>query len=502
MVAAMRIAEAPSAPAREARTADPRRWATVPFPLAALLALSVCLGATWAILVPAFNAPDETLHFAYAQVLAERFDLPGDPELPAFSTEQSRGADVLNADQTAGQPGVKPEWSADLEARWRAEDARLAADDGGGPTAAALNPPMAYLWNALGYRAAQPGTLFDHLLGARAGTLIWLPVTVLAVWLLAGEVFGRRRLAQLAAAAVPALLPMLTFVSSSVTPDGMLYATWSLALWLGTRALRRSPSVGNLAALAGVVGLACTVKATSYALVPGVLVVLAVSAWRTRRHQARRLGALAAAVALPLALTIGVWFAIASGLERRAAAQLVDATAGTTNYREFASYLWQFYLPRPPFLTDYRFTTEGLPLMEVWIKHTWAAFGWLEVRFSDGVYRALAVLSGVLVLLAAARLWLARRRIDWAVVGFLAAVVAALLIGLHWTDYRQTEAGSKGFMQGRYLFPLIGIAGLAVAGALDLVPRRLRGSATGITIGALATFHVLCLGLVLDRFYA
>ena len=78
----------------------------------------------------------------------------------------------------------------------------------------------------------------------------------------------------------------------------------------------------------------------------------------------------------------------------------------------------------------------------------------------------------------------------------------ALLAGLHWTDYRQLEAGALGFMQTRYLFPLIGIFGLALAGAVSLVPARRRPGAVGATIAALFAFHLLSLGLVLERFYA
>ena len=87
--------------------------------------------------------------------------------------------------------------------------------------------------------AARGGDVFDQLLAMRIVSLLWLLVTVTAVWLLAGEVFGRDRLLQLAAASVAGLAPMMTFLSASVTPDAMMYALWSLVLWLGVRILRR-----------------------------------------------------------------------------------------------------------------------------------------------------------------------------------------------------------------------------------------------------------------------
>jgi 4-amino-4-deoxy-L-arabinose transferase-like glycosyltransferase len=180
-----------------------------------------------------------------------------------------------------------------------------------------------------------------------------VPVSVLGAWLLAGEVLGRRRLLQTAAAAVPALAPMFTFISASVSPDGMLYAVWTLALWLGVRAVKRGVPLLDGAAFFALVGLACTVKATSYALlVPtafvAVLGLLARRPWR--------LGGLlrfAVAAAVPMALTLGAWVVVARATDHSAAAQVsAAAVAGTpagggsagqggTNWREFASYLWQ-----------------------------------------------------------------------------------------------------------------------------------------------------------------
>jgi 4-amino-4-deoxy-L-arabinose transferase-like glycosyltransferase len=496
----MRTASAPPHTEEVARATGSERRGRVPGPLVALLAATAVLALAWVLLVPAFQAPDENAHFAYVQSLAERFALPGDPARPVFSQEQVRGADALNADQVAGQAAVKPEWSPEIAAGSVARDPALTRDSGGGPTPAAANPPAAYLWEALGYQLG--GGLFGHVDGARLASAVWLLVTVLAVWLLAGEIFGRRPLMQLAAASVPALMPMVVFVSTSVSVDGMLYAMWSLALWLGVRVLRKGPSLASLAGLAGAVGLACVVKTTSFALLPPLVFVLLVLAVRERRAGKGRLARIAAAAAIPLALTIGAWYAIAHGLDRRAAGQFVDATHASTNLPEFASYLWQFYLPKLPFMTDFRFTTQGLPLYQVWLKQGWGAFGWLEIRFGEPAYRTLAIVTGLIGLAAIARLLRGLRSIDWVVFAFLAGTTLCLFAGLHWTDYHQTKAGSVGFMQARYLFPVVGIAGIALAGALDMLPQRIRGAGVGVAIGGLLVVQVVSLGLVLERFYA
>ena len=84
-------------------------------------------------------------------------------------------------------------------------------------------------------------------------------------------------------------------LSASVSPDGMLYAVWSLALWLGVRCIRRGVPARDGAAFFALVGIACTIKAASYALlVPAALVAvvgsLARRPWQVGRRPAARRG--------------------------------------------------------------------------------------------------------------------------------------------------------------------------------------------------------------------
>ena len=476
----------------------------VPPALGALMAVSLLLSVTWALVTPAFQAPDEQYHFAYVQSLAERQALPGDATRPSFSSQMARAISGVNSDQVASQLEVRPEWSERAERRWQARDAHAARDDGGGTNPASPYPPTSYAWEALGYAAASGGSLFDELLGARLMSALWLPLTVLGTWLLAGEVLGRRRVLQTAAAAVPALAPMVSFMTGAVSPDGMLYAVSTLALWLGVRAIRRDVPARDAVAFFALVAVACTIKTASVALLPAAALVAGLGVW-ARRHQRASAFRFGAAIVVPLLLALGIWALAADLTDQSFAAQIVESTspvADGSSVREFFSYVWQFYLPRTPIQYDYEFTAEGLPLISIWMTHGWAAFGWLEVRFWEWVYWVLGAVSVGIGIAAVAALVRARRRVDIRVAAFLALAALALLAGLHWTDYRQLEAGARGFMQTRYLFPLIGIFGLALAGALSLVPARRRAGAVGATIAALFAFDLLSLGLVLERFYA
>ena len=478
----------------------------VPPALGALLIVSLVLAVTWAAVLPAFQAPDEQVHFAYVQSLVERQELPGDTTRPSYSTQMLEAMAAVNSDQVAAQINVKPEWSDRREREWRAAQERSPPDDGGGPSPAAKYPPVSYLWMGLGYGVASGGGLFDTLFGARLMSALWIPITVLGTWLLAGEVLGRRRMLQTGAAAVPALLPMPIFISSAVGPDGMLYASWTVALWLGVRCVRRGVPLRDGAALFAVVGLACTVKATSYALlVPAAFVaVLGLAArWPWRVVPLLRFGAMAA---IPLAVTVGLWVLLSPQGTRAATAQLSESSASAvtgsaTNVRELFSYVWQYYLPAIP-TQIYRSPREGFPLFDLWVTQGWAAFGWLEVRFETWVYHVLAAITGATFLAAlvgAMRKW---RQVDVRSLVFLALAAGALLGGLHWTDFHQLEAGAAGFMQGRYLFPIVGIFGLVLGTALSLVPAQRRAIAASIAVAGLLAFHVAALGLVLERFYA
>jgi hypothetical protein len=291
---------------------------------------------------------------------------------------------------------------------------------------------------------------------------------------------------------------MVAFVSASVSPDGMLFAVWTVALWLGVRCIRRGLRARDAIALVAVVALACSVKPTSYALVPAALLAMALGVLGRRRHEPRELALIFGGAAVALLVAAGAWLALG-----RPADTLVSDTVSTngTNWRELASYMWQYYLPRTPAQTSFH-GVNGYPLLQVWITQGWATFGWLEVKFDPQVYRILALVTVGIVGAALVALFRARSRVDRRVLAFLGVTLVILLLGLHWTDYHQLKEEGRPFMQARYLFPMVGVFGLTLAAALSLVPVRVRAAATGVALGGLFVFHLFALGLVLVRFYA
>ncbi len=483
-----------------------RALARLPAPLAALILVVAIFGVTWALIVPPWQSPDETTHFAYAQSLATRFALPGDKHRPLGVS-----SDEALADAAVGASGLafdvrqdRPNWSARDSARYRAEARQHPSQsDGGGPNAEAANPPLFYLYSDLAYWASGSDNAFGRLYAMRLWGVPLLLTNVVAAWLLAGEVFGRRRPAQFICAAVSGLVPMQTFISVAISPDALMVPLWTVALWLGARVIKRGAQTGDAAWLCAVTAAAILTKATSYALVPAALAALALG-WRGRTAaQGRRDGRSLLAALSALIVPVFAWLALSKALGR-SAVNTVQTPAGATarpfSIKQFLSYVWQFYLPRPSFLYRFR-EVGGLPAYSIWLKGGWGFFGWLDVALPAWVYRVLGIVTGVLVLDAA---WLISRlpgRSDLRVLGFFGLALVALIFGLHLTDYRSIIAGEGPILQGRYLLPVIGLFGLIVAIVVDRLPSGWRGIAMGAALGALLVLQVLSLATITKTYY-
>lgn len=488
-----------------------RTLRAVPAPLLALLGAVLLLGVAWTFAVPPFQVPDEGVHVAYTQSIAARGELPG------------HGPAVLSTDEnvalvTAQRGGIRnnmfprPEWSARAYRRWERTATHLPDSNGGAYFPQSENPPLYYLYEALPYLAASGGDFFDRLQLMRLWSALLLLVTTTGAWLLAGEVFGRDRLLQLAAASLAGLQPMVTFITSGVNPDAGIIALWSLAFWLGARVLRRGLSVRDGVALGLVVGLAVTEKATSWALVPAALLALVVGFRRARAARVPdaglRLGTALAAFVLPAGAWVVTATALGRGVTNHAAHRpgIANPSLGSVHsLREFASYVWQYYLPRLPFQTPFQDVGDfGRRFYTTWHETGWAAFGWLEVRLPEWTYSLLGLVSAAAILGGVAALARAdlRRRVDAALVGFLLLAAAALMLVLHWVDYTYLTIAHHAVEQGRYVLPLVAVAGLAVAGAVSLAPPRFRAPIVGVLIAGLLTLQVGSLAVVAEHYFA
>jgi 4-amino-4-deoxy-L-arabinose transferase-like glycosyltransferase len=466
----------------------------IPRPLLALLGAVAVAVVAWALLVPPFMVPDEAEHFTYAQSLAVDAERPpvGRPGDPGLSSEARTARGLSLTTGVLADRQYKPSWERVAEQIWDQHEDEVADDDVRAAGPQANHPPLYYAYEVVPYAAASGGDLFDRLFLMRLWSGLLMLATTAGAWLLIGELTGRDRLLQLTGAACVGLQPMSTFVSAGVNPDALVLAAFALFLWLAVRLIRRGPSRAGLAGLVAVTAVAVLSKPAGLALVPGLALVVVVLA---RRRGSRTGPLLAGGLALAAALT-AAGVLTERDVQDRAPIELDPATL-----RGFTTYLWDFYLPRLPFQSEYAALAADTPVWTVWVKHAWASFGLLEVQFPRGVYVPLA-LAGVAAF-AAAGLALARRRfaLERTTLGVLALVTACLVLGLHWVDFQAVEDGGQRVIQGRYLLPLMPIAGVAVAAALSNLARR-REVAAGLVLAAMAALQLVSLATVAGRYFA
>ncbi len=129
-------------------------------------------------------------------------------------------------------------------------------------------------------------------------------------------------------------------------------------------------------------------KLNMIGLAPGILfglVALVIKADAARRHQAIR-GALAAlgVIALPVGTYMllnstvwdrNLWFGTSGVPPITIKVPGVHHPEVLHRFLEFGSYMWQFNLPRPPFMHKVYF--ETYPLREIWFNGFIGQFGWL-----------------------------------------------------------------------------------------------------------------------------
>jgi 4-amino-4-deoxy-L-arabinose transferase-like glycosyltransferase len=462
------------------------------------MAVAVLAAVAWTCVLPPVQGPDEDSHVAYVQRIAETREIPwtavsptpADPGLP-YSTELAYALTFGSVTPSWGNPFARPA-RTDADVRfWEAQDATLGPGAGadGGFTPAMRNPPLYYVYETLPYAIASGGSMFDRVFAMRLGNLPALLAVVAFTWLLAGELFGRRQWLQAIAALFVALQPQLLHMTAVVNPDVFLGALWTAALYVMTIILKRGPTRGRLAWLLVLAAASCLTQPRGLAIVLPVIAVLGVLGWRrTRPGRQRRL------VIAAIALTVAAGLA---GLVYYA----VEGDPSAERLREFAAYVWQFYLPRPGFMDLSISPAYGVgELFDRFV----GGFGMLEATFPLGVLRALKVTALVVAVLAVAgaiaRRQELRRRLDLVVV-YAAAAIGYLAL-LHAVAFRSLLTSVDPVITGRYLLPLVWVYGLAVALAVAWLPRRLAPVAGGVAISGALLLQLAAIGVLFARFYA
>jgi hypothetical protein len=484
----------PSAPRRSRLRLQPA--------LLALLVVATVEALAWIVVLPPLEGPDEISHFAYTERLVETRSIPwypgGAPNPPGrFASTETAGAALYGgifaeSRNLAARP-LGSQVAVDLWHRQPERTDRAARKDGG-YTSAMANPPLYYLYEAIPYLVTYPLDFFDREFAMRVANIPLLLVTIGFAWATSGLLLARRSLQFLATAAV-ALNPQLIHLTAVVNADIMLAAQWAAFFYLGVRVLTEGATRGRVAGIAALSVASCLTHGRGVAILVPAALVLAVAWWRWRRPS-RRLAAVCAAGA-------GLATVVAGYVVLRYAT-LGELTG--MRVRQLVSYLWQFYLPKLPFMeTTFR---PDWTVRDAFIDRFYGTFAQLEVFFSPTVMTWLARLTVLAIVLAAVglavRLHAARRRPAalW-VLGLFAAGSVAYLLDMHVAAFRSLASGAGDpVVTGRYLLPLITIYGLGVALAVSWLPRRASAVAGGVVLGGLTVLQLAAMGILLGRFYA
>ena len=425
----------------------------------------------WIVALPALQGPDEVSHVAYVQRIVDAHQIPFRKARDAFppgTTEDSSEVALTGTwaglGPLRGNPDARPFWTKPDEELYQRRRAALppTARTDGGYSSSFRNPPLYYLYEAVPYRLWSSSDVLTRTFVMRLANVPLLLIAVAAAWLLAVELFGPGLLAPTAVAALVALQPQMTNVAAGISPDTALIAAWSVGLLAMVRVVRRGATVRNVLGLAAIAVVASLLHPRGVPIfVPAGLAVLL--GLRKGRVSGRVIAAIVGA-ALLVAVAVSV----------------VVVMRGPGEPRQFASYVWQFYLPRLGFMN----VRIGPPygVRDVFVDRLWGAFAQLEVSPAKSLLTAIkwaTIVLAVTTLVALVADWRVLRP-RWRELAVLAVAPIASMWVLHLTAYRTLVYDkSDPVIAGRYLLPFLPIAGLALAYVLGRLPRSPRRGGDG-----------------------
>jgi 4-amino-4-deoxy-L-arabinose transferase-like glycosyltransferase len=469
-----------------------------PAPLVALLVAATACAIAWCIVLPPLQGPDEISHFTYTQWIVEHGDIPWQPGREAippaprpYSTEIAVALDEAGFGQLQGHATARPWWSPLDEGLWARAERGITDKqrrDEIGSTTSFLNGPAYYLYGVVPYEIARGGTFFDRLMLMRLANIPLLLLTLVFIWLVAGELVGRGW-PQVVATGFAACIPQLLNMTATFNPDVLIAAEWAAALYLMLLVLRRGPRPRLVALLA----LVCVLGALTHVrnLPMFVPAAVAVTLALARERGWNKVTPLRLCGALVVLISAGV---------------LVGATLGKGYLRQFGSYIWQFYLPRLPFMNPDPIGPPHHGFLRAYVDQLFGKLALLEVVPPNGVKVALqlfvlASLAAFVVALVVHRDALRRRGDQVAV---LAMAVFTLLALLHLSAYRSMALRNPGDPQitGRYILPLVALIGSAYALIALSLPRRLAAVFSGLLLAGAVAVQLDSIRLLLERFYA
>jgi hypothetical protein len=482
-------------PAGTGRRPSPR----VRLILALIVLATILRAVVWIGVLPAWQGPDEGAHYAYVERLANwsypNVDDPNDHASAALTSSWAHTGYADFLQRNSNRP-LTPTLRRALppEPPNLSQDAPGAAYESG-------YPPLYYALLVPFYRLPGLDTATSRLYAVRFGSALLGGLLVLITFFLVRELVRDDVLA-LAGAALVGLPPMISQASAITNPDiGLAVAGTALALAALRAAIRgftwrRIAAVGLLAIATAEMKVFGPAAA---AVIAGPLLILPVLARRTRHM-------VLAALAFTTATAVGLFIA-----------SLVNSgQLSSPNLRFSAIYLWQFYLPRLPFMSVVfpagSAFSDPVPAWWIWGQLGAGDFGWISTPIAIG-YVKLAVVTAAVASLAAAAALVVRRhsmpREDLVLIGSCAVAVVLFVLALNAAE-AATMIKAQGdsaavfygrLLQGRYLIPIAPLGVAAVLAGLRAWSRPVALAGAAVLLATWFVISIAGLDTIL-RFYA
>ncbi|HSZ68939.1 MAG TPA: DUF2142 domain-containing protein [Solirubrobacteraceae bacterium] len=486
--------------------------------------------AGWSIVTPPFQAPDEPSHFAYTQILAETGSLPSS-SASAYSQEELAALVGLDHEAVRFNTAIETISSDAQRQRLRYDLAQPLSRTGTAAGVAASEPPLYYALETFPYLLGSGGTLLERLELMRLLSALLAAAAAFFVFLFLREALPAVPWAWTVGGLCMALFPLLGYMSGVVNPDAMLCAVAAALFYCLARGFRRGLTRRLALTTGGVIALGLLTKLNFLGIAPGALLALALLARRAARTPgdmphargarhpggappgARHTGGersggrapygwLAAAVAVAFApICVYVLATLSNHAAFGAVSEGVSNTGHHGSLLDELSYIWQFYLPRLPGMTDY---FPGIStLRQVWFDKLVGQYGWLDTHFAGWVYTLALIAAAPIAALCVRELLRVRVALRARAAELIAYALMALgLLVLFGADsYLETPQFTGAFSEARYLLPL---AALFAAGAA--LAARGAGRRWGPAVGALLVLAILAHNIfsqlqVVARFY-
>lgn len=221
--------------------------------LVVIVLVGLVRGMFWISVTRVFNPIDEGAHYAYVESMARH----GRPPVV--------GRDYLSADALEIIKRVRI-------SEWRSAPVPPSpGDDRWGPVRESyegVQGPLYYALMALPYRLSHPVGLLTSVYAIRLATVLVSLLAVPIAYLLARELFPRRRESWLAAPALLVLVQGFNGNLASITNDALVVPLAGMTLLAVARAARRGLSSRNALVTGALVGLSLATKSNMVALIP------------------------------------------------------------------------------------------------------------------------------------------------------------------------------------------------------------------------------------------